>query len=194
MNFQADYTGALTARQMRFVEEYLIDLNGTKAAIRAGYSKMTARIIASQNLKKRNIATAIAKAQQARSERTGITQDRVLLELERLAFSNIDHYLVDDAGHVALSTDAPPHAMSAVSKLKSKVSHKAFGANEVDETEVEIALWDKPSMLKLAGRHVGLFLDRIELTVKGAHPLMPAVSSLSDAELKAMLLDAASKL
>jgi hypothetical protein len=48
-------------------------------------------------------------------------------------------------------------------------------------------------MLKLAGRHVGL-PDRIELTEKRGNPLMPAVSSLSDAELKAMLLDAASKL
>ena len=89
---------------------------------------------------------------------------------------------------------APRDGKRAVSKKKSKVSHKAFGANKVDAIEVEIELWDKPSMLKLAGRHVGLFLDRIELTGKDAHPLMPAVSSLSDAELKAMLLDAASKL
>jgi phage terminase small subunit len=51
MSFQADYSGPLTARQVRFVEEYLTDLNGTKAAIRAGYRKTTARIIASQNLK-----------------------------------------------------------------------------------------------------------------------------------------------
>ena len=118
----------------------------------------------------------------------------MLLELQHLAFSNIDH-LVDAAGHVTLSKDAPAYAMSTVSKAKvrSKVSHKAFGTNTVDETDVEIALWDKPSMLKLAGRHVGLFPQRIELTGKGPHPLMPAVSSLSDAELKAMLLDAASK-
>jgi phage terminase small subunit len=72
------------------VEEYLIELNGTKAAIRAGYSKKKARS-SPHNLKKRNIAAAIAKAKQARSEWTGITQDRVLLELEHLAFSNIDH-------------------------------------------------------------------------------------------------------
>jgi phage terminase small subunit len=185
----------MTARQARFVEEYLIDLNGTKAAIRAGYSKTTARVIASKNLKKRNIAAAIAKAQQARSERTSITADQVLLELKQLAFSSIANYRVDPTtGEVTLTEDAPPEAMSAVSNVKRKVSHKAFGANKVDETEVEIALWDKPSMLKLAGRHVGLFPNRIELTGKGGNPLMPAVSSLSDAELKAMLVDAASKL
>ena len=70
------------------MEEYLIDLNGTKAAIRAGYSAKTAGVIASQDLKKRNIAEAIEQAERARSERTGITQDRVLLELEHFAFSN----------------------------------------------------------------------------------------------------------
>jgi hypothetical protein len=59
--------------------------------------------------------------------------------------------MVDDAGHVALTNDAPAHAMSAVSKVKSKMSHKAFGANKIDEIELEIALWDKPTILKLAG-------------------------------------------
>jgi hypothetical protein len=100
---------------------------------------------------------------------------------------------VDDAGHVTLSKDAPAHAMCAVSKVKRRVSHKAFGANEVDETEVEIALWDKPSMLKLAGRHVGLFPDRLELTGKDGHALMPPVHTLSDEELKARLLAALEK-
>ena len=68
----------LSTKQRRFVEEYLVDLNGTQAAIRAGYSPRTARQIASENLSKPDIADAIAEAQAARSQRTQITADRVL--------------------------------------------------------------------------------------------------------------------
>ena len=75
----------LTARQTRFVGEYLIDLNGTQAAIRAGYSRKTARNIASENLAKPDIQEAIQKAQKARSERTRITQDQVIQGLRKEA-------------------------------------------------------------------------------------------------------------
>lgn len=71
----------LTPLQEAFVREYLIDLNGTQAAIRAGYSQATARHIASQNLAKLNVQAAIAVAQRERSQRTEITADRVLKEI-----------------------------------------------------------------------------------------------------------------
>jgi phage terminase small subunit len=69
---------SLTPKQQTFVDEYLVDLNATQAAIRAGYSKKTARAIAQQNLTKLDIQQAIQKAQQKRSERVQITQDSVL--------------------------------------------------------------------------------------------------------------------
>ena len=68
----------LTAKQERFVAEYLIDLNATQAAIRAGYSEKTAQMIGSENLSKPMIADAVAAAQAKRSERTEVTQDYVL--------------------------------------------------------------------------------------------------------------------
>ena len=68
----------LTDKQQLFVTEYLVDLNATQAAIRAGYSKKTARSTACVYLAKPNIAAAIAKAFDARSERTEITQDSVV--------------------------------------------------------------------------------------------------------------------
>ena len=68
----------LTAKQDRFVAEYLIDLNATQAAIRAGYSEKTARFIGAENLTKPNIAAAVAAAQAKRSERTEIDADYVL--------------------------------------------------------------------------------------------------------------------
>ena len=69
---------ALTAKQAQFVQEYLIDLNATQAAIRSGYSEKTAHVIGQENLKKPAIASALADAQNDRAERTEITQDYVL--------------------------------------------------------------------------------------------------------------------
>ena len=79
----------MTKKQKRFVEEYLIALNATQAAIRAGYSPATAKEIGCENLTKPNISEAIAKAMAERSRRTGVNQDRVLrswpkLHLQRL--------------------------------------------------------------------------------------------------------------
>ncbi len=76
---------SLTPKQARFVEEYLIDLNASQAAIRAGYSAKTAYSVGHENLSKPEIAAAIQKEQAARSERTGITQDEVIRGLKKEA-------------------------------------------------------------------------------------------------------------
>lgn len=77
----------LTEKQKRFVQEYLVDLNATQAAIRAGYSEKTANRIASENLSKLDIQKEIQQAMQQQSQRTGFTQDRVLEKLGQIAFS-----------------------------------------------------------------------------------------------------------
>lgn len=76
---------ALTAQQQLFVDEYIIDLNGTQAAIRAGYAESSARVTASRLLTIDNIQDAIAEARKEQQKRTQITADRVLLEVARLA-------------------------------------------------------------------------------------------------------------
>jgi phage terminase small subunit len=68
----------LSHKQARFVEEYLIDLNATQAAIRAGYSAKTARQIGQQNLSKLDIGEPIEKARAERTERTELTADWVI--------------------------------------------------------------------------------------------------------------------
>ena len=77
----------LTERQKRFVEEYLVDLNASQAAIRAGYSKNTSKSIGSQLLKHAEIQTAIQEGMQKRQQRTEITQDMVVDELKAVAFA-----------------------------------------------------------------------------------------------------------
>lgn len=68
----------LTPKQQRFVEEYLIDLNATQAAIRSGYSEKTAAVIGAENLIKPNIAKAIQEAQESLSNKTQLTVDMVV--------------------------------------------------------------------------------------------------------------------
>lgn len=78
---------ALTEKQKRFVAEYLVDLNATQAAIRAGYKPKTAGQIGAENLKKPEIQEAISKANRDRQKRTEITQDMVVAELGKVAFA-----------------------------------------------------------------------------------------------------------
>ncbi len=82
----------LTAKQQRFVDEYLIDLNATQAAIRAGYSEKTAFSIGTENLRKPLIQKAIQQRKQAREQRTEITQDRVIQELAAIGFARATDY------------------------------------------------------------------------------------------------------
>lgn len=78
----------MTNKQKRFCEEYLIDLNATQAAIRAGYSPRSANKIAAENMAKPGIRACIDKEMAERSKRTGVNADRVIRELARVAFVN----------------------------------------------------------------------------------------------------------
>jgi hypothetical protein len=85
---KAELQLGLTEKQQRFVAEYLVDLNATQAAIRAGYSADTAGSIGHENLQKPEIVLAIAEARKAQQERTQITADRVVMELGLIAFAD----------------------------------------------------------------------------------------------------------
>jgi phage terminase small subunit len=176
MNGNAKKGGKLTPRQERFVEEYIIDLNATQAAIRAGYAAKDADVQGPRLLGNVGVSRAVASLKAKRAAETGITAERVLAELALLAFSDHTHFEVDGKGAVTLAKGAPAGAHRAVSSIKRKISSIGMGADAdgdgpIVQAEVEIKLWDKPGMLRLAGRHVGLFPDRMELTGKDGVPL-----------------------
>jgi phage terminase small subunit len=160
-------------RREAFVREYLVDLNATQAAIRAGYSAKTAYAQGCRLLKDAEIAAAVAEGQDKRAQRVGITADRVLAELELLAFSDHTHYEVDDEGNVTLAPHAPEGAHRAVSSIKRRITTSGPLNDRTTVREVELKFWDKPGPLKLAGRHVGLraFMDRLEVTGKDGDPI-----------------------
>ena len=140
----------LNPKQQRFVEEYLIDLNATQAAIRAGYSPKTATAIASENLAKPNISAAIACAMAERSKRTGITQDRVLEELAKVAFIKLTD-IVDDTGKI--KADATDEDRACIESIKYKRTDTDTGYSE----EREVKASHKLKALELIGRHLGMF-------------------------------------
>lgn len=153
----------LTAKQQRFVDEYLIDLNATQAAIRAGYSKKTAGQIGDENLKKPEIASAVKKAMEKREKRTEITQDRVLQEYAKLAFLDPRRFYDEDGNLI------PVH------KLDGDVA-AALAGMDVAEINVEgvqvgqtkkIKFSDKKAALDSVARHLGMFTDKSEVEHKG---------------------------
>lgn len=146
---------ALTAKQQRFCDEYLIDLNATQAAIRAGYSVKTANEQGSQLLAKLSIQEAIGKEMAERSKRTGINQDRVVIELAKLAFVNIAD--VVDLENATVKTSATDEDLACIQSVKIKPSE--FG------TEREIKLYDKKASLELLGKHLGMFKDNMNLNI-----------------------------
>ena len=85
--------GASCLKQERFIAEYLIDLNATQAAVRAGYSAKTAVFIGHENLRKPNISAAIEKARAAHAVRAELNADMVIDELRKIAFANLADYV-----------------------------------------------------------------------------------------------------
>ena len=145
----------MTKKQKRFVEEYLIDLNATQAAIRAGYSPDTAKSIGSENLTKPDIQARIAKAMAERSRRTGVNADRVVMELAKIAFVNANDVI--DMETATVKAGALPEDTAAIQSVKIKT----FGE---DGLEREIKMADKLRALELLGRHLGMFKDKVELS------------------------------
>lgn len=149
----------LTNKQQKFVDEYLIDLNATQAAIRAGYSVDTAQQIGSENLSKPVIQEAIAKEMAERSKRIGINQDRVVQELARMAFVKITD-IADRNGLIKES--ATEDDLACIESIKVKRS-KTDNGSLSEEREVKIA--SKVKALELLGKHLGMWNDKINMNV-----------------------------
>lgn len=148
----------LTPKQQRFTEEYLIDLNATQAAIRAGYSPKTANEQGARLLAKVSVKNTIDKTMAERSRRTGINQDRVLTELAKIAFINpVDVIDMDDA---TLRGDANRDDTAAIASVKVKTIPTPDG----NIVEREVRTYDKLKALEQIGKHLGMWKDNINLS------------------------------
>lgn len=148
----------MTEKQKRFVEEYLIDLNATQAAIRAGYKRSEyTDTNANKLLENTSVAEAIEKAMAERSKRTGINQDRVVEELAKLAFVNAADVI--DVNTATVLKDAKPEDLACIQSVKVKKTTK--GKNTIEEREIRF--YDKKDSLVQLGKHLGMFRDKLEL-------------------------------
>ena len=152
---------ALSPKQRRFVDEYLVDLNATQAAIRAGYSAKTAKQIGSRLLTNVDIAAAIEQAMEARGTRTSVTADKVIKELARLGFSDMRRLMTwgPDGVRLLSSDDLDDDDALAVAEVTETTTK--------DGGSIKLKVHDKQAALVTLGRHLGLFLDKQETRMSG---------------------------
>ena len=153
----------LTQKERAFTEEYPIDLNATKAAIRAGYSCRTAGSTASRLLQKHNIQTALQESFRLRSVRTEISQDMVLKELATIAFADMAVFATWGPSGVTLvaSDELPEAATRAVAEVSEILTES--GRN------IKFKLFDKIRALELLAKHLGMLVEKVKIdtTVDG---------------------------
>lgn len=169
----------LTDKQRKFCDEYLIDLNATQAAIRAGYTEKYANTNASKLLQNTTISQYIGERQKELSRSTEITQERVIKELALIAFSNNADYAhvvekkmkaeVDGALVDVLDEDGKPVMYRTVEPVLTEElteeQKRALAVIKKGREGLEVKSCDKVKALELLGKHLGIFTDKIEANV-----------------------------
>lgn len=182
MSFGPKHGGGLSPKEKRFVEEYLIDLNATKAAERAGAPSNSAKQRGYELLQKPDVAAAIEEAQRARSDRTKVTQDMVLQELARVAFASLADVTNWGVKEVAIGYDDEGRRLAAEDigmAVKVEYVPQPF-VEPVDRDELmpevraavaevslgregfKIKMHDKIGALDKIARHLGMYKDKVE--------------------------------
>ncbi len=188
----------LNERQERFCNEYLIDLNATQAAIRAGYKEKTAYSMGQRLLKNVEVQNYIQERKQDRVERTEITQDMVIRELALIAFSNAADYasiiekqaVINTENGVAVSLfdeDGNPVMYRTVEPVLTaeltEDQKRALAVIKKGKDGFEVKPYDKVRALELLGKHLGMFTEKVEMSGQVNNPF----AGLSTEDLKALV-------
>lgn len=144
----------LTPKQARFVEEYIIDLNAAAAARRAGYSQNRSDQIGFALLRKVEIQDAISASQKAISNRTGVTQERVIRELARIAFADPRDVLSWGAKGVT------PRESSELSDDQAAAVAEVSETRTKDGGSMRVKMHSKTDALEKLCRHLGLYDEK----------------------------------
>lgn len=180
----------LNDKQRAFCAEYIIDLNGTQAAIRAGYSAKTARSIAQELLVKAEVVAKIQALMDERANRTQVTADRVILEASRIGFSDLRKAFDPVSGEMLPPNQWPDELAAAIASVEVEELMSGTGPDRVQiGWTKKIKTWDKPKALDLLGRHLKLWVERHEHTGPNGGPIATRndgidLQKLTDAELE----------
>lgn len=170
-------------RYKRFAQEYVVDLNETQAAIRAGYSPKTAHAQASRLLKNVKVREYVKDAISSRSKRTEITQDRVLQEYAKIAFTDLPGIVNFDGRSMSVEDfeKLTPAQRACIKKIKVKLEMQLQPDGEKTPVDtVEVELHSKQSALDSIAKHLGMFpaTSKIELTGKDGADLIPVYAGV----------------
>lgn len=172
----------MAPKRKRFVEEYLIDLNATRAYRAAGYkgSDAVCATEAGKLLRNPEVAAAIEDAQKKRSERTEITADRVLTELAKIGFADMRRLLkwtgndpkmdveeAEESGDVRISV-ANLVTLFDSGEIDDDIAAAIAEISQTKDGALKVKLHDKQAALVAIGRHLGMFKDKLEVEVKGS--------------------------
>ncbi len=163
----------LTDRQERFCEEYLIDMNATRAAVAAGYEKKTAAQQASRLLTKVKVKEYIGKKQQAQLDKYAISQEKTLRAAARLAYSNIGDFLTinREDGTVAIDFSRVGEdelaALDAVEVTELPAQTLVIGGEELEREVIKTKIKMKPSWpaIEALMKRLGLVKEQVEVNV-----------------------------
>lgn len=160
----ADRYSVLSPIQEKFCVEYLVDMNGTKAALRAGYSEKGAATQSVRLLKNAYICSRIKILLDESLARTKINADKVLTELLKLATSDV-RKLFDENGKMKPIHELDDDIAPAISSIEIDEIWEGLGRDRVQVGETKkVKFWDKPKALELLGKHLALFVDRVDST------------------------------
>lgn len=175
MTSTEEWENELTAKQRAFVREYLIDLNASQAALRAGYSEKSAHVEGTRLLKNAKVAAAVSAAMDLRAKRTEVTADRVLKELAKIGFSDI-RKAVKWQTSLITEEDNPDGGDVAVVKNIVTNNVQLVASEDIDDDTaaaiaeisqnaqggLKIKLHDKRAALVDMGKHLGMFIEKVE--------------------------------
>lgn len=154
----------LSPKQERFCLEFLVDMNGKQAAIRAGYSAKTAEVQASRLLSNAKVAERLNLMRSALEEKTGITVQRVLEEYAKIAFfdpSKIFKSTVGGDPYIDVS-EATPDEWAAVTAIQCEDYTDGRGDDAREVRKVKVTLADKKGALDSIAKHLGMFTEKVE--------------------------------
>lgn len=152
-----------------------MDLNGSAAAIRAGYKKKSARIQASQLLTKPNIIAACQELRDRLTRKTELTIERTLQEIARLAFSNVKRLFGPNGSPIEIQ-DLDDDDAAAIAGIKMLEEYRGEGQDRVFVGYTkEYKLHSKTEALNMAGRYFKLFTDKAEVSGADGGPFVVEV-------------------
>lgn len=171
----------MTDAQKRFCDEYLIDLNATRA-YKVAYPNCkkdeTAKSAGSRLLTNVNVQNYISEKMKEREKRTEVTQDMVIKELAKIAFLNI-RKLYTENGQLKNVADIDDDTAGAISSLETLEEYDGYGDERAKIGDIQkVKLLDKTKALELLGRHLGIFNDKLDVNVKEKEEKKNAISDI----------------